>query len=199
MKRSCLASLGLTLGLLVGSACAQDIQWRAVAPTPAVSPQPAANAGSSSAAVILRSPVAMTTDASAAPPSLTQTSFTASAPVWARAKLLQEEPLPLPVGPVLKGDKQPPTNPVQQPSAAWAAWSRALSALATVRPKHPAPRRIAATARPAAIPAARVSPVAPIAARAVTFVAAGVGAIGVCPGKTPSGSEANICCGRSRQ
>jgi hypothetical protein len=118
MKRSCLASLGLTLGLLVGSACAQDIQWRAVAPTPAVSPQPAANAGSSSAAVILRSPVAMTTDASAAPPSLTQTSFTASAPVWARAKLLQEEPLPLPVGPVLKGDKQPPTNPVQQPSAA---------------------------------------------------------------------------------
>jgi hypothetical protein len=123
MRKLYLGSLGLTLGVLVASAGAQDTPWRAVAPTQAVNPQPAANAGSGSAAVTLRPPVAMTPGSSAAPPPLKQTSFIDPTQAGARAKLLDDEPQPLPAGPVLTGDKEAPIAAVPQPSAAKSAAS----------------------------------------------------------------------------
>jgi hypothetical protein len=95
MRGLCIASLGLTLGLLLGSAGAQEVQWRPV-PGPAVTPVPA-NTVSSSPGVTLRPPVALSAEP-AGPGTIVNTSFTDPTALTARGKLLNDDSRPLPIG-----------------------------------------------------------------------------------------------------
>lgn len=105
MKGLCIGSLGLSLGLLVSSAAAQDIQWRPVSsPTAAVS-------DSGLPGVTLHAPVAGST-----PPALRQTSFTDAPAPTVRATIPDNDPLPLPVGPPVKKAQEPGALAVQPPA-----------------------------------------------------------------------------------
>jgi len=98
------ASVGLALGLLIGSAEAEEIQWRPVAP---------ASAGQQGPAVSLRAPVANTT-------SVQQASFN-NAPstddsLLIRAKVSDSPGQPMPIGPILNDTEPGPTPSPLNPS-----------------------------------------------------------------------------------
>src|ERR1700722_11735433 len=101
MRSTIVASIGLALGLSVGSARAQDIQWRPVAPATAAQP--------TAPAVGLRAPVAYS-----AP--VRQTSFSSTSPsedgTLVRAKGNDGPAQPLPIGPILSDSEQGPAPTV---------------------------------------------------------------------------------------
>jgi Putative beta barrel porin-7 (BBP7) len=117
MRSTIVASIGLALGLSVGSARAQDIQWRPVAP--AIAAQPTAPA------VGLRAPVA-----NSGP--VRQTSFSSTSPsddgTLVRAKGTDAPAQPLPIGPILSDSEQGPAPTIITPApTATDKWGQATT------------------------------------------------------------------------